>query len=321
MRGALLAALSTSGCFGTQPDLVVSGESSDGSSGAAASSSQAASTGSIADDGGGTSDVAGSTSAAGDETGPGDATGSSVDCMIPPPGIAAWWRFEGDLSDQLGSDAATPIGMPGFPAEGAVGSALACNGIDDAALVATDVAPAMGDAAFSIEAWVLVTQQAHPDGGEPQAPDQGIVSKMLSVGGVPNADGWRLFLAASGEPRWVFCLGGAANGCDPNSATPNIVIADAPATIGAWVHLVGVREATMLHLFVDGEHAGSSAVNTPSISDAADLVFGASTSEPDGPPYNAHLVGRLDEVTIYGRALVPEEIAALADASGGKCAP
>lgn len=76
--------------------------------------------------------------------------------------------------------------------------------------------------------------------------------------------------------------------------------------LGKWNHVVGVRSAGQLHLFVNGALLASAADGGLSVSSAGDLIIGGS-SHPVSGAYDRDI----DDVRIYDRALTPSEVAQL----------
>lgn len=89
------------------------------------------------------------------------------------------------------------------------------------------------------------------------------------------------------------------------------VEADDVLAPGAWQHLACAYDGAHLVAYVDGaEVSESDATGVFAETDAYPLVIGASVDET-GDVQNA-ATGAFDDVRIYGRALSPDEIAALA---------
>jgi hypothetical protein len=51
-------------------------------------------------------------------------------CLLPPAGLVAWWRGEGEATDTVGTNHGTLINGATF-ASGEVGQAFSLDGIDD----------------------------------------------------------------------------------------------------------------------------------------------------------------------------------------------
>jgi beta-galactosidase len=91
---------------------------------------------------------------------------------------------------------------------------------------------------------------------------------------------------------------------------PSSMNASAPLpSTGAWHHVVGVYDGTVLQLYVDGVAGTSVAASGASRASTDDLVIG--TKSPTGIAGD-FFAGRVDEVLFYARALTPAEITQLA---------
>ena len=83
---------------------------------------------------------------------------------------------------------------------------------------------------------------------------------------------------------------------------------------GAWHHLAVVRQGNLFSIYVDGQLAGSESADINIPNPSAPLTIGQ--AEQIG-----FVRGRLDEIAMYSRALVPDEIRAIYEAGAeGKCA-
>ena len=214
-----------------------------------------------------------------------------------------WWPGEGDARDVGGGNNGTfDPNVVGF-APGVVGSSFQLTdggqffppgqpGID------VGNAPALhlstGD--FTVELWFLWTRRGYRQ----QAP---LVIKMAVA---PNIDGWNF--AVDGP---VFRTGGG----DHNTGTQVAFSgADFPPP-GVWSHAAAAKRGGTIELYLNGGQATvSGPIDVFYDSNTADLVFGWDPTQGD------FLVGQLDEVSVYNRALSAVEIHAIyAAGSAGKC--
>lgn len=98
---------------------------------------------------------------------------------------------------------------------------------------------------------------------------------------------------------------------------------------GRWQHVAVAFSAAGTTFYVDGQAVASdtSAVGLASVpydpmSAGEPLVLGAQSYQGTAPVFARYFDGWLDEFSVYGRALSPVEIAAIAAAGGaGKCRP
>jgi uncharacterized repeat protein (TIGR01451 family) len=116
--------------------------------------------------------------------------------------------------------------------------------------------------------------------------------------------------------KWFFALGGGFLNVALNSPTlgPQFFpLVPFSPDAGRWYHLAVTRQKSLYVVYVDGEPLGS-AMNEAVIPDAdAPLTIG----QAEGLGF---MRGRLDEVTIYDRALEAAEVRSIFQAgAGGKC--
>lgn len=221
---------------------------------------------------------------------------AAPNCVSPPAGLVSWWRGEGDARDVMGRNDGSFGGDVTF-GPGMVGNAFTLaggRGVDVGN--ATSLHLSTGD--FTVELWFQWAQLGYRG----QAP---LVIKMAVA---PNIDGWNF--AVDGP---IFRTGGG----DHNTGTQvSFPAADFPQR-GVWYHAAAVKRGGTIELYLNGDQATvSTPINVFFDSNSADMVFGYDPTQGD------YLVGQLDEVTVYDRALDPAEIAAIYHAgSAGKCVP
>src|SRR5262249_40521231 len=86
---------------------------------------------------------------------------------------------------------------------------------------------------------------------------------------------------------------------------------------GVWYHVAGVRGSNYLQLYVNGALEAQTSVSYAQDYGTEPLYFGTT-----GLGFDGKLKGRLDEVSLYNRALSPSEIAGIyAAGAAGKCLP
>lgn len=146
---------------------------------------------------------------------------------------------------------------------------------------------------WSVAAWIKTTNSGM------------VVAKMSYVGG-SNPDGWGLSIAGNGTVGAVLHKA--------NTGTINIFAGDGElVNDGQWHHVAVVfnRAGNMIR-YANGLATGSqyslASVNGQSIDNTNQVRIGARDQAGD----EVFFRGSIDDVRIYGRALAPEEIAALA---------
>jgi hypothetical protein len=97
-----------------------------------------------------------------------------------------------------------------------------------------------------------------------------------------------------------------------------LVEVDSVSTVstGVWYHVAAVRGSNYIQLYINGQLDGQTNANFSQDYDGHwPVYFGSS-----GQPWEGRLKGKLDELSIYNRALSSNEIAAIYQAgSAGKC--
>ncbi len=210
-------------------------------------------------------------------------------------GLVGHWRLDEDVGDVANDSSGN--GRTGFAAgpgwswvQGQFGSAMHFSGVD---YVTVGGLP-RATPSYSVSAWVLI--QANELG----APVGNILSTE-ALGG-----GWALFtsLAPGGQQSYVFRFATSVAQIFASAACTCVVP-------GVWTHLTGVVDADAtpptVSLYVGGvpmTMPTGGATILPG-STVLDIARSAELS-PTFP-----LTGALDDITIYARALVPEEVAEL----------
>jgi PKD repeat protein len=223
-------------------------------------------------------------------------------CVSPPSGLVGWWPGEGNANDIVGGNNGNLVGGVTF-GTGEVGLGFLMDGRQAAGGVDVGNAPSLhftgGD--FTLETWVRFDAALY---------DRAILSKMISTGGVPNTDGWAL-IKQDNNHFWFCFGGGATNGCGPAEFTVFSATAVAP---NVWYHIAVVKTSSDFALFVNGVEEDRRSLPLFANTDATDLLIGGGAQ--------FLLNGKIDEPSIYNRALASTEIQAMYTAgSAGKCVP
>lgn len=208
--------------------------------------------------------------------------GMTVDASALPSGLVFNFSFDGALptADSTGTHPANctecPTPIAGRVGQGAFFDGTQCMFIPDSlALRSTD---------FTFAAWVMPTN---------------IDSTGLVYGRPLNSDAGRLNTREIYiRPTGIWNVG--INGMLLGSTLPQ--------PIDEWHHIAGVLQDGVLSMYFDGSSGGFIAAETPLYSDEEDTIG----CDRDSGALNSFFVGRLDEVQLYNRALMPAEVAGLA---------
>jgi hypothetical protein len=190
------------------------------------------------------------------------------------------------------------------PATGKVGSALQFGGPSDFSGSYVGVADsdlwAFGSNDFTIELWASFDTAGTGD----------LVHAGDILIGNDNGSG--------NINKWFFALGGGVlhfTVWNDNIPPSNVYLVRAPFVpiVGQWYHLAIVKSGTLFTIFVDGNPIGSEISTSPISNPNAPLTIG----QAEGIGF---MNGRLDEITIYNRALTQGELQAIFNAGmAGKC--
>jgi hypothetical protein len=224
-------------------------------------------------------------------------------CVQPPSGATAWWPLDetsGTIAiDVVGNKPGAHFGGPAHVA-GKVRGALQFDGVDDFVGVGDSDLWAFGNRDFTIELWAYFNS---PGGGTISHPSH-------------------IFIGNDEGPftvnKWFFALGGGVLEfvfSSPTIGDQFLTFGPFAPNLNQWYHLAVRRQGNTFTVFVNGLPSGS-VINTAAIPNPnAPLTIGQAESL-------GFMNGRLDEVTIYDRALTQVELQSIVDAStAGKCKP
>ncbi|MET0018683.1 MAG: LamG-like jellyroll fold domain-containing protein [Candidatus Thiodiazotropha sp. 6PLUC1] len=222
-------------------------------------------------------------------------------CVQPPTGIIAWWPFDetegATAEDRIGNHPGAHTNGP-VPADGMVGGSLRFDGRNDYVAVADSDLWSFGSNNFTLEFW----------------------ANFDAAGGGSIGHPGDIFIGHDDGPgtrnKWFFALGGGALNFHINGrSTGSRFFPRAPfsPTVGEWYHLAITRDGSLYTIYVNGEPAASTTDTRIIPNSSAPLTIGQAE-------FLGFMNGRLDEVSIYNRALSEDELRAISDAGGeGKC--
>ena len=230
-----------------------------------------------------------------------DASGNSTDQLyllavippvVPPPGLVSWWRGEPTTSTVVldsidgnngGFFTGTTATAPSYTPDGEVGGAFAFTGTN---YVQIPDAPSLQPPQLTLETWV------HPT----------VLSSFLAavIGrGSPDSNNAQWWLGLNNGTPWIY-----AN----NLGGPGFLAAPSAIPLNEWTHLAVTFDGATAVLFVNGTQVAS-AGGLHALSYAPVPVTIGADWWQNGP---ANLfTGRIDEVSLYDRALTPAEISGI----------
>jgi len=199
-----------------------------------------------------------------------------------PAGMIAWWRGETDASDLIGGHdgaffAGSAAAPPSITTSGKVGGAFDFNGNVH---VRVPDSPALTPSEMTVEAWVFPTLP-------------GVTQAIVARGSSTNDDDtWMLGLA--GDSPLFQSHGG------------HLLQEGSPIPRNQWAHLAITFDGTVKRLYVNGAQMAWRTEPNPLVYDpAAPVTIGSDwASGHSSLPF----VGRIDEVSLYNRALTANEI-------------
>jgi len=217
-------------------------------------------------------------------------------CVPAPATMVGWWRAEENANDSAGTNHGVLNDGVTFQ-DGEIGRAFQFSGTNQFVVVSNS--PALNPTnSISIEAWVYPTQL--PTLEEITMDIATKDGETSSRQYVLTLDGHQVFSGHIGVPAGLQQIYGAT-----------------PVHSNQWYHVVETYNGTNLVLYVNGTLDGSMPVSGPIITTTQPFRIGGG-SPPGTPPY--YFKGKIDEVSLYNRALSMSEVASLYSAgSAGKC--
>jgi hypothetical protein len=228
-------------------------------------------------------------------------------CVPPPSHLVAWWPAEQNPNDVAGTHHATLLGRTGYGA-GRVGSAFAFRGGESGARIPASRELNVGAGpGFTIEGWI-------------NPADLSVRSPLVEWNrGGSNIVEWGVHLYILGPDEFDLGAGNLYANLADASGQPHFIMAPGgTVTANTWQHIALTydRESGMGRLYRNGAVVGESQLGNFTPETTFDLYLGRRPAGDAVLSYN----GMLDEISIYGRALGADEIAAVARAgSAGKC--
>jgi hypothetical protein len=198
-------------------------------------------------------------------------------------GLVAWYKFDGDFKDAVGTNAGTARGDAKIINDPVRGQVVALDGIGDAVAV-----PRLGSGnTLTIAMWVNTAVDPVP----------------LQFESFFHANGWE-----AGDLHWRYSYGKVNSGINGAGADLGGVSIAKP---NQWNHVAITVAPTECALWLNGLKEASRTLTTPATVTLGEGLIGAWLGT-DGTTVSRAFTGKMDEARFYNRALSQEEIASLA---------
>ena len=208
-------------------------------------------------------------------------------CLPPPPGLVSWWRSEANALDQAGQNNGTLAGNTTY-GSGQVGQAFVFDGNGDGVTVGNPASLQLQD--FTIEAWIKRASASVASFGF----NGGLI---FGYGG----GGYALGILDNGTPFLTRV--------EVDNVMPGTAITDTNLH-----HLAVTKSGSSVVFYIDGVAHAAPAYST-TYNFATPAAIGAR-----GDNLGNSFLGKIDEISIYNRALAVGDIQAIYSAgSAGKC--
>lgn len=222
-------------------------------------------------------------------------------CTSPPSGLVSWWRGEGTGSDAAGPNTGALINAVAF-SPGRVGQSFDLDG--SSAHVRIPDSPSLHFTnAISIEGWIYPTAVggAYHDIFTKWDIFTGLDQRSYGTGIIPN-----------GTFAFTLC---------PDGTTTTIVIQSTNVIpVNQWTHFVDTYDGSKIRIYLNGALQVEAAYNSGIFPGSGAVGIGASVGGGSPGQFLSPFQGKIDEVSVYNRALTDVEIQAIYNAgSGGMC--
>ncbi len=214
-----------------------------------------------------------------------------------PTGLISWWQAEDDANDAIGTNHGTSQGNAGF-ASGHVGQAFQFDGSDGYIALPDNLFPfpTTGNTSstpFSFEIWFATTDSGVILG------QQGLTGPYTDTAGSVPA----IYVGLDGKLRAELFWGG--------SESP--ISSDKKVNTGNFHHLAVVYDGSNETIYLDGAVIGSGVRSQTAYADSYTYQFGTGVGGNRSAIFNgwSNFNGRIDEPSLYDRALTAGEIQAI----------
>jgi hypothetical protein len=222
-------------------------------------------------------------------------------CDPPPSGLVSWWRAEGTGADAVGANHGTLFNSVAFT-PGEVNQSFDLDGVS--AHVRVPDSPSLRlTNAITIEGWIYPTAVggAYHD----------IFSKWDIIA-FQDQRSYGTGIVPDGTFAFTLC---------PFGTTTTIVIYS-PNVVPAnqWTHFVDTYDGSSVKIYLNGVLQTEAAYNLGIFPGNSAVGIGASVGQGAPGQFISPFKGKIDEISVYNRALTPDEVQMLYNAgAAGKC--
>jgi hypothetical protein len=229
------------------------------------------------------------------------ATPCGGQCVFPPSGLVSWWRAEGTGADAVGTNHGTLFNSVAFTT-GEVNQSFDLNGAS-AHIRIPDSPSLRFSNAMSIEGWISPTE----------------------VGGVYHDIFTKWDIIAFRDQR-CYGTGIVPDGtfaftlCPYGTTTTIVIYSPNPVPINQWTHFVDTYDGSSVKIYLNGVLQTEAAYNLGIFQGNSEVGIGASVGQGTPGQFISPFKGKIDEISVYNRALTASEVQAIYNAgSAGKC--
>ena len=218
---------------------------------------------------------------------------SQVPNYVPTNGLVGYWPFNGNANDESGNGNNGTVNGATLTSDrfGNVNSAYDFNGTSDFIDVADNTALRLNSTDFTISVWINETSRA--------STQESIISKRTAA----NGNGYILNIEGSVQPIPGLTNFHVSGGGDPRAYSNTIV----PLNVWKNITLTYQLSSQTLKTYIDGVlNSTTTSIPTPNAANSVAMKIGTDAA---GNPYFFH--GKIDDISIYNRALTQQEISTI----------
>jgi hypothetical protein len=210
-------------------------------------------------------------------------------CLVPPDGITAWYQAESNTVDSVNANNGTFNGTTAY-ASGEVNNAFSFNGASYVQ-VPDSTTLHFTNNVMTVETWIYLTSYTGANSRE-------IVSKLNAANLLENV--FTMAVDPSNHKAYY-----AVEAADYGSS--GLVYSSVVIPTNEWTHIAATCDGSAMNIYVNGQLSGTTAWTNGIFQGTAPLTIGCTMQSVPTSYFN----GRIDELSLYQRALTDCEIQAL----------